>query len=180
MRRTPLIAAIGTLLVMLLSGVAPAKAHDYAPDPFGMTLGQTLQLNHGDGDPWAGWVNLTVTNTGTEAWGDFHFEIKEIQGFGSVEKIDWLSDSPYAPISSQSGLTWGVDNLAVGAMIDLFFYSDPVRPGETATFSVYNVNPDKRAFFGVCVYPTPVPVPAAAWLLGSGLIALVSRPRKKQ
>ena len=38
-------------------------------------------------------------------------------------------------------------------------YADPVLPGETAHFTVYTDNPDHLSFFGVMLYPTPVPEP---------------------
>jgi len=50
--------------------------------------------------------------------------------------------------------------------LDLYFYSDPVAPGETATFTVYTDNTAvPNAWFGVCYWPTPVPEPTGLLLL---------------
>jgi cysteine-rich repeat protein len=61
-------------------------------------------------------------------------------------------------MSTQSGLTWSVDNTGAGATLDLFFSSDPLDPTQTATFSVHIDNTaDERSFFGILFYPTQVP-----------------------
>ncbi len=137
------------LSIVLVAGVVSiATAHDL--DWSGeMALGEVEEQIHADDAPWAGWVNVTVTNNGSEPWGDFHFEIYDPYGGQDISLVDWVVDSPYEPQSSQSPLTWDVDNATIGATIDLFFYTDPVYPGDTATFSVYNVNPDQVSFFGV-------------------------------
>jgi hypothetical protein len=169
----------------LIIGPNPALAHNANIGQIefdGVGIGEAYSVQHADqADPsgvWAGWVNVSVKNTGTEAWGDFHFNIYEVSG--SVANVDWDDSAPHTPTSSQTGLTWNVDNDPIdGAIIDLYFYGDPVNPGEEATFSVYNVNPDELSYFGVSFYPTPVPVPAAVWLLGSGLLGLIGLHRKK-
>jgi hypothetical protein len=136
-----------------------------------LTLGDFYELEHQDESPWAGWVNVNVTNTGSEAWGDFHFEIYQVSGYAAVDNVDWKDTAAggYNPTSSQTSLTWDIDNGIVGATIDLYFYGDPVLPGETANFNVYNVNPDEVTFFGVKFFPTPVPIPGAALLYVTGL-----------
>ncbi|MBC8378969.1 MAG: PEP-CTERM sorting domain-containing protein [Planctomycetes bacterium] len=154
-----------------------------------LTLGQVLDytensaLLHNDQDVgygFKGTYTLTVTNTGTEAWGDFHFEISN--GFGGNANSVLFTDLALGginPTSSQSGLTWLVDN-PVGDLssIDLFFYSDPVGAGETATFVVYTDNTaEELSWFGMCVYPTPVPEPATLSLLGLGALTLLRRKK---
>jgi hypothetical protein len=80
-------------------------------------------------------------------------------GGQNIANVDFLDASMGGedPTSSQSGLTWVINNVVVGATIDLYFCSDPVMPGETAVFTVFFVNPDHVTFPGVLFYPTPVP-----------------------
>jgi hypothetical protein len=166
-------------LVFLLSlGATSAWAHDETVIVNSLILGGQVYFEHEDQDPWKGWINLEVTNTGPEAWGDFHFEIKETAFGGSVENVHFL-DNPAPSITNTTLDYFVIDNDSIGATIDLYFYSDPILSGETVTFSVYTDNPDQVSFFGVEAYPTPVPVPAAAWLLGSGLLGVIGLRRKK-
>lgn len=158
--------------LFLWAATTPALADNVSYTvPDGMTLDDMLTVEHRDGGEYKGWFDLTVTNSGDTAWGDFHFEIYEVHGFGSVENVDFIVSPGFEPTGSQY-MTWSVDNDAVGATLDLFFYGDPVNPGETANFSVYTANTDQLDFFGVRFYPTPVPLPGALWLLGSGLLGL--------
>ena len=65
-----------------------------------------------------------------------------------------------------------------GNAVDFYFYDNPVDTGQTASFSLYTDNTAEEVpFFGVSFYPTPVPLPAAVWLLGSGLVALAGLRR---
>jgi hypothetical protein len=131
---------------------------------------------HEDADPFKGYFNLTVTNNMSEPWGDFHFEINDV-GY-DVTNVFFVVDSPYEPTSSQSGLTWDVHNELYESTLDLFFYSDPVLPSETATFTVYTYNSaDEVAFFGWCLYPTPVPEPVTLSLLALGGLLVVKGRR---
>jgi hypothetical protein len=166
--------------IFLLTGPLPVGAHSFFESSSipGIGIDNAVWSEHEEASPFKGTATLTVTNSGTEAWGDFHFQIFEVTGFGSVENVDFdVISSP--PTSSQSGLTWSVDNDVVGSTLDLYFYSDPVLAGETATFTVYTDNTtDQLSFFGMLYYPTPVPIPSAVWLLGSGLIGLIGFRRK--
>lgn len=169
--------ALALALGLFLSG--QALAHDFNATE-SMDLSDILTVEHGDDDPWAGWINLDVTNTGDVAWGDFHFEIYQVTNYGSVENVDFRDDGSFAPTSSQTGLTWDLDNSVTGSTLDLYFYDDPVAADEQATFSVYTDNTiDKLDFFGVSFHPTPVPVPAPLLLLGTGLIGLIGFRRTK-
>ena len=142
---------------------------------------EVLSLAHEDASPFKGNATLTVTNTGSEAWGDFHFGFYDYLGGQDISNLafqDISLGAPADPTSTQSPLTWLIDNVTVGATIDSYFYSDPVQPGETATFNVYTANPDQLTWFGLQAYPTPVPEPATLGLLGMGALALIRRKRK--
>ena len=167
--------------IFLLTGPLPVWADDVSITTSFDDVGggdNAQQTGHDDKDPFKGWLNLTVQNTGTEAWGDFHFEIYQVPGQGSVANVDFIVSDEYEPTSSQSPLTWSVDNNVVGAKLDLYFYSDPVLSGETANFKIYTDNTVDKVFFGVLYYPTPVPVPSAMVLLGSGIVGLLGIRRK--
>ena len=142
--------------------------------------GFTLDLDHEDSSPFKGWATLTVKNTGTQDWGDFHFGFYDPIGGQTIDNLAFLEGlDPNGvnidPTSTQSPLTWDIDNDTIGATIDLFFYSDPLSAGETATFSVYTANPDQLDWFGLQAYPTPVPEPATLLLLSLGGLALRRR-----
>jgi hypothetical protein len=130
-------------------------------------------VDHYDQPDYKGWFNLTVTNTGSGTWGKFHFRIFGAPG---AESVEFVESGDNAPTSSQVG-TWVIDNSGF-AQADYYFSGDPVLPTESATFSLYTNNPDNLSFFGVSFYPSPVPVPGALWLLGSGLLGIVAMRRK--
>ncbi len=173
-----LLAVGGCLLAMSFSPLALGDDIDWSGDFAGTGAGFAVGAVHEDAEPWAGWFNVEATNTGSEAWGDFHFGIYDPYGGQDISNVHFLDASlgGFDPTSSQSPLTWVIDNVSVGATIDLFYYSDPVLPGETATFSVYTDNPDHVSFFGVTLFPTPVPEPASLTLLG--LLGLVCWRRR--
>lgn len=171
--------SLGLLLAASVLLAGQARADDALINATFEGLGPEVvqQFTHEDAEPFKGTVTVNLQNTGTEPWGDFHFEIFGIPGFPSVANLDFVVSSPYQPTSSQSGLTWVVDNVSVGAKLDLYFYGDPVMPGETAQFAVYTNNVDHVAFFGVAVYPTPVPEPATLVLMTVGGLLTFRRRR---
>ena len=176
MKRMKPALLLALLAFSLLLGIPQSVlAHDFdlgLNDPIEITLSDVESYAHVDGDPFKGWLNLFVSNTGNEAWGDFHFEIYAVGSITNIENVHFLDATMTGgldPISSQTGFVWEIDNDAVGATLDLYFYGDPVLPGEMAQFSVYTDNQDQLASFGTSFYASPVPVPAAIWLLGSGL-----------
>ena len=148
----------------------------------GTGISTSQEWTHADNDPFKGWFNLTVTNSGTEAWGDFHFEIFQSPFGNSIDEViftdqavggkdpKWSEDS--------ADLRYEIGNN--GHKLDLYFYDDPVLANETVFFSVYTDNTISQVpFFGIAAYPTPVPVPAAGWLLGSSLMGMIGLRRKK-
>lgn len=171
-----LLAAACCCAAVLMS--SPARADDaYITTTFGDMLAQ--QFTHEDHTPFKGYVNLTVTNSGSQPWGDFHFQIYDPMGSQNISNVSFLDSTTVPPgpnpTSSQVPFTWTIDNFSVGARMDLFFYSAPVYPTQTATFTVYTSNPDMVPFFGLMLYPTPIPEPASIMLLG--FAALLIRRR---
>lgn len=165
-------AVLGCGLVLCLTGSAFADDFSITVD---MAIGDSYTEDHNDGLPWGGAVDVSVTNNGTEAWGDFHFCITEVPGL-STDISNVHFDESTTILSSQSPVTAVIDNDAVGATLDLFFYGDPVAPGDTVTFTVYTDNIDQEDWFGICMWPTPVPEPASFLLLGLGAV-LIRRSR---
>jgi hypothetical protein len=143
-------AVASFVAVFLAIGAAPAWGHDFDLSTSFSCLGSGCQQtsDHQEAEPFKGWANITVLNTGTEAWGDFHFEIFETSG-GSVENVDFIVATPYEPFSpTRPTLTWTVDNNAVGATLDLFFYDNPVEVDEWASFHIYTDNTtDQLSYF---------------------------------
>lgn len=174
--------ALGVFCVAAL-GVAPAGADPvYFTGEFDCVgAGCAEYVDHQDAEPFAGWVYLTLENTGSEAWGDFHFEIYQVPGNEyPIENVHFLEGTGFDPTSSQAPLSWDIDNDVVGATIDLFFDDDPVLPGEIATFNVYTDNIDDVPYFGVLFYPTPIPEPSTTVLLvAAGLVGWAIRGRRR-
>ncbi|MCC7408737.1 MAG: PEP-CTERM sorting domain-containing protein [Phycisphaeraceae bacterium] len=179
MHRCCAFVSLGLLLAASVLLAGQARADDALINATFEGLGPEVvqEFTHEDAEPFKGTVMVNLQNTGTEPWGDFHFEIFGIPGFPSVANIDFVVDAPYQPTGSQSGMTWAVDNVSVGAKLDLYFYGDPVLPGETAQFVVFTDNADHVAFFGVAVYPTPVPEPATLVLMATGGLLTFRRRR---
>jgi hypothetical protein len=160
---------------MMLAIVVPALAHDaYIGDqnnPVEMN-GWDIQLyNHPDESPYKGWAFVFVKNTSQEAWGDFHFKIFSYDG-SDVSSVDFKDASMGGmdPISTQTGLTWTINNTVVGAEMSLYFYGDPVLPGQFAQFQVYTDNTAGKVNFGLMIWPSPIPEPSVLLALSGGLI----------
>jgi len=172
MKRLTRLALFLTPLAFFV-GTAPAWGHDMPINTDFSCVGPACQQSgsHEDADPFKGWILLTVENTGTEAWGDFHFDLFQVTD--PIDNVFFDVTAPNQPTSSQSGLSWAVSN--GGHTLDLFFYGDPLLPTQIATFNVYTDNTtDQVDFFGTSYYPTPVPEPGTLGLLAAGLIGLAS------
>ena len=182
------ISGLASLLVLLVFccaiGAAPAGANDFDYSTSFSCAGPscTDQVIHIDADPFKGWGNFTIINLGPWGWLDFHIIIFGIDGFGSVENIDWIDSPGFEPTSNQSDLSWVINNDPVtGGILDLYFNSDPVAPGEELNLSVYTDNTfNKIPRFGLIIYPTIVPEPSTALLLASGLVGLAIHGRRRR
>lgn len=173
---------LAVLLFVLLIAVS-SMAHDVniVTDFSGVGISYEKTFDHNDQDPWKGYVNVSVTNTSSEDWGDFHFKITEVPGYAYTNVL-FVVTSPYEPNSSQTldaGNPWDVDNSSsYGSTLDLYFYGDPIEIGDTATFTIYTDNTADKEMFGLCMYPTPVPEPATIGLLGLAGLAVVRRRKR--
>jgi hypothetical protein len=142
----------------LVAPVALAQERSWTGDIGGVGPDYAVTVLLSDGGMDRELLTVNATNTGTVPWGDCHFGIFDPVGGQNIAGVDFLDASMGGedPTSTQTGLTWIINNDVVGATIDIFFCSDPVLPGQTASFTVYLVNPD-HIFYGVSFYPTPVP-----------------------
>jgi len=133
---------------------------------------------HDDLDPWKGSALVTVTNDTGEYWTDFHFQVFSVQG-SNISATIFVDGGSFDPTSSQTGLTWVIDNDPAGAMMNLYFVSDPVAPGATAWFKVYTDNTTYKQRFGMSIYPT-IPEPGSLFAFASGLIGFAGLALRKR
>ena len=129
---------------------------------------------HDDDEPFKGFAKITAYNDTDEYWTDFHMQIGSVNGsdISAILFLEGIIDGVnYDPTSSQSGLTWSINNNSSGSVINLYFASNPVAPGDEAWFKVYTDNTVNKVRFGVCAYPTTdaIPEPGSMLALFSGL-----------
>lgn len=179
MKRSILVIA---LLGLILS-VAPAFAHDGSigsvDNPVVFSDFNVQEFVHPDEQaPWKGAAFVYVKNTTTQSWKDFHFQIWSWTGqdVSSVAFKDASMDG-VDPISSQSPITWAINNNATpGATLDIYFGSDPIAPGEVATFQLYTDNTSGMVQFGLAMFPTttgaPVPEPSSILALAASMVGM--------
>ena len=160
--------------IMMLAGAFPAMAHDASvgtnENPFLMDSMSAESWDHYDMEPFAGYFILTVQNDTGIDWGDFHFEINN---------PDVIIESASSTLNFLAGPDATINSDATGSRADFKFYDAPLLAGQIATFSILTNNTNSLDLFTISAYPTPVPAPAALWLLGSGLFGLAGIRRKR-
>lgn len=174
MRSSVILAAVVGMLALIS---CPALAHDgyigAVDNPIEIGDWGQQFFNHPDQDPWKGWAYVFVKNTSQEAWGDFHFKIFSYDG-SDISNVDFRDASMGGmnPISTQTLESWTIDNNVVGAEMSLYFYGDPVLPGEFAQFQVWTDNTASMTNFGICIWPSPVPEPSSLLVLSGSLMGM--------
>ena len=127
------IAILG-LTVLLDSTPVMAHSVDFV-DPFEMALSDSELIDYYDDDPWKGTVSLTVTNTGLDSWGDFHFQINDPTDGSVIFRDD---DGVIPSMGGVSHYSYEIVN--GGLDLNFFFYDDPVSQYESVTFDIYTDN----------------------------------------
>lgn len=163
--KRPLIL-IAAMCLVFACGTAQVMADDVEwTTTFTTLAAQTTE--HADVEPFKGSAKVIVENDTLDYWTDFHFQVFSVAGSNITSTI-FVEGGSLDPTSSQSGLTWTIDNNPAGATMNLYF-SDTVAPGETAWFKVYTDNTTDMQRFGLSIYPT-VPEPGSMLAFMSGLI----------
>lgn len=165
----------GKLLIFLIVALflfssSVSFAHDMEiPTSFEMSLGDNLDLVHEDQDPWKGTLKLTISNTGQDPWGDFHF-------YALTDNVIFTNE--ILPVMTGADFyTYSIDPDQQG--LNFFFYDDPVLTDESVTFSLYTDNTyTQNSMFSIGFEPSPVPIPGAVWLLGTAMASVVALRRK--
>ena len=173
--KTALLALSAAVLLLVGAGAASADPIDITTsfDCVGVACAQSTQ--HDDQDPWKGLLTVSATNNTSVPWGDFHFELFQVTD--PIDNVFFQVENPYQPQSSQS-ITWS-PSVDGSQTLDIFFYGDPVNIGDTLNISVYTNNVQDKIIFGVSFYPTPIPEPGTAALVGFALLGLLALARRR-
>jgi hypothetical protein len=135
--------------------------------------------DHNDQPDWKGWATLILTNYTGDEWTDLHFQITEAWTGDDISTVDFRDDSLGGndPVIVGHALdSWAIDNITVGATLDIYFSGDPILAGETVNINVWTDNTTSEVpWFGMCFQPTPEPTTIA--LLGLGGLALFRKRR---
>ncbi len=122
--------------------------------------------------------NVTAVNTTDVAWGNFHFLIFAVPGFDSTNVFFDLSTPPVSSqVIDSLNILW--DFTTGEKKLDLFFYNDPLLPGETGSWEVSINNPD-NTIYAVTSYPSVVPEPVSSTLFIIGAATLGYRRFRKR
>jgi hypothetical protein len=156
----------------LVSFTPSLSAHD-GSWTYDVTDWSNVLLGHDDQSPWKGLATINVTNTMAQSWGDFHFEIYDFMTTNVI-----FTSSPFILMKDNLGNQYAGSSYVITTpkKLDFYFYGNPVLSGQSVTFQVYTDNTaNNLAWFGLTVYPTPVPEPATMTLLCIGALALLRK-----
>jgi len=170
--------------LLLLAGTAPAWADSVDVSLSFSCLGSGCSQSavHEEGTGYQdydfkGWVYLTASNGGSEAWGDYHFQLfSSPPSYEDITNLVFQTGGGFGPQSSQS--ISSVSLSGDGKTLDVYFDGDPVAPTDTLHINVYTNNADHISYFGVLSYPTPIPEPGTAALMGLSLLGLLAMVRR--
>lgn len=122
-------------------------------------------------------LSESITNNGPAPWTDWHEELLVPDGVGG-----WTPSTPGDGLffegvflNSPSGTVQG----GFGDDMAWMFFDNPVLAGQSIDITKFIAVPVGMTQFAISEFPT-VPVPAAVWLFGSGLIGLIGLARKRK
>ncbi len=163
-------------------------------------------INLGDGNSISGQVQDRVVRESSSGTLDFYYRI--FNNSSSTGSIGLVGRDNYSGFTTN--VDWRIDGLGTvaptrasrstsGSNVTFDFLTQQIAPSDQSRFFFISTNAtnydnkgqgsliglDTNGGFGTADFSTfepvaPVPVPAAIWLLGSGLIGFVSVARKKK